>query len=145
MTRSAEIVRKTAETNISLSINIDGTGQSQISTGIGFFDHLLEQIAKHGNIDLTIFAKGDLHIDTHHTIEDIGIALGEAFTQALKNKKGIERYGFLLPMDDCLAQVAIDFGGRSWLVWNVEFKREKIGKIGWRRPRRWSLSLGERC
>ena len=127
--RISHIIRRTTETSIAVEINLDGNGDSNIYTGIGFFDHLLEQIAKHGNIDLSIFAKGDLHIDTHHTIEDIGIALGEAFTQALKNKKGIERYGFLLPMDDCLAQVAIDFGGRSWLVWNVEFKREKIGEM----------------
>ena len=101
----------------------------QINTGLGFFDHMLEQIARHGKIDLNIKCKGDLHIDEHHTIEDTAIALGEAFAKALGDKRGIERYGFLLPMDDCLAQVAIDFGGRSWLVWDAEFKREKIGEM----------------
>ncbi len=121
--------RKTNETLISIEINLDGTGNADIKTGLSFFDHMLEQIAKHGNIDLNIQCKGDLHIDEHHSIEDTGIALGEATVKALGNKRGIERYGFLLPMDDCLAEVAIDFGGRSWLVWNAEFKREKIGEM----------------
>ena len=112
-----------------MELNLDGTGQSVISTGIAFFDHMLEQIARHGNIDLNIIAKGDLHIDEHHTIEDTGLVLGEAFLQALGSKRGIERYGFCLPMDDCLAQVALDFGGRNWLVWEAEFKREKIGEM----------------
>lgn len=127
--RTGKVVRKTSETDILLEINLDGTGKNRISTGLGFFDHLLEQIARHGRIDITISAKGDLHVDEHHTIEDVGIALGEAFAQALGKKKGIERYGFLLPMDDCLAQVAIDFGGRPWLAWNVDFRRERIGDV----------------
>ncbi|MDB5224138.1 MAG: imidazoleglycerol-phosphate dehydratase [Chitinophagaceae bacterium] len=121
--------RKTNETKIGIELNLDGKGTANINTGLSFFDHMLEQIAKHGNIDLDIQCKGDLHIDEHHTIEDVGIALGEAIAKALGDKKGIERYGFLLPMDDCLAQVAIDFGGRSWLVWEAEFKREKIGEM----------------
>ena len=127
--RKAMVVRKTSETNISIELNLDGSGKSAISTGLGFFDHMLEQISRHGNMDLNIQVKGDLHIDEHHTIEDVAIALGEAFVNALGSKKGIERYGFLLPMDDCLAQVAIDFGGRPWLVWEAEFKREKIGEM----------------
>jgi imidazoleglycerol-phosphate dehydratase/histidinol-phosphatase len=127
--RKISQIRKTKETDISIELNIDGSGKSQISTGIAFFDHMLEQIAKHGNIDLSISAKGDLHIDEHHTIEDVGITLGEAFLNALGDKKGIERYGFCLPMDDCLAQVALDFGGRNWVVWEAEFKREKIGEM----------------
>lgn len=127
--RKATVSRKTNETNISVKVNLDGTGQSKLDTGIGFFDHMLEQIAKHGNLDLEITTKGDLYIDEHHTIEDVAITLGGAFLKALGNKKGIERYGFLLPMDDCLAQVAIDFGGRPWLVWQAEFKREKIGEM----------------
>lgn len=122
-------VRHTKETDIVIELNLDGSGKSTISTGIAFFDHMLEQIAKHGNIDLMIKAKGDLHIDEHHTIEDVGLALGEAFLKALDNKMGIERYGFCLPMDDCLAQVALDFGGRNWIVWEAEFKREKIGEM----------------
>jgi imidazoleglycerol-phosphate dehydratase / histidinol-phosphatase len=121
--------RKTNETKIDITLNLDGSGKSIIATGISFFDHMLEQIAKHGNLDLIITAKGDLHIDEHHTIEDVGITLGEAFLKALDNRKGIERYGFCLPMDDCLAQVAIDFGGRNWIVWDAEFKREKIGEM----------------
>lgn len=121
--------RNTNETKISIVINLDGTGKSQIKTGLGFFDHMLEQIAKHGNIDLQIECNGDLHIDEHHTIEDVGIALGEAFAKALGDKKGIERYAFVLPMDESLAQVAIDFGGRNWIVWEAEFKREKIGEM----------------
>jgi len=127
--RKATVVRNTSETKISIAVNLDGSGKSDIATGLGFFDHMLEQIAKHGNLDLCVKVTGDLHIDEHHTIEDVAIALGEAFLQALGSKKGVERYGFLLPMDDCLAQVAIDFGGRSWLVWQAEFKREKIGEM----------------
>lgn len=121
--------RKTNETDIKIELNLDGTGQTNNKTGINFFDHMLDQLGKHSGIDLTIEAKGDTQVDEHHTIEDTGIALGEAFASALGNKKGIERYGFCLPMDDCLAQVAIDFGGRSWIEWNVEFKREKIGDM----------------
>jgi imidazoleglycerol-phosphate dehydratase/histidinol-phosphatase len=127
--RTAKLNRKTKETEISVEINLDGNGKSQIFTGLGFFDHMLDQIAKHGNIDLNINVKGDLYVDEHHTIEDVGIALGEVFAQALGSKKGINRYGFLLPMDDCLSQVALDFGGRSWLVWNAKFSREKIGEM----------------
>ena len=121
--------RKTNETSVFIELNLDGRGVADIKTGLSFFDHMLEQIARHGNIDLMIKCKGDLHIDEHHTIEDTGIALGEAMAKALGDKRGIERYGFLLPMDDCLAQAAIDFGGRSWLVWDAEFKREKIGEM----------------
>ena len=121
--------RNTNETKITVDVNLDGTGKSSIQTGLAFFDHMLDQLARHGNIDLTVECKGDLHIDEHHSIEDTGIALGEAITLALGNKRGIERYGFLLPMDDCLAQVAIDFGGRNWIVWEAEFKREKIGEM----------------
>jgi imidazoleglycerol-phosphate dehydratase / histidinol-phosphatase len=127
--RVAEHRRTTKETDIHIKVNLDGTGEAKISTGLHFFDHMLEQIAKHGSIDLEIEAKGDLHIDEHHTIEDTGIALGELFAKALGDKRGIERYGFCLPMDDCLAQVALDFGGRNWLVWDAEFKREKIGEM----------------
>lgn len=127
--RVVEHARNTNETKISVKLNLDGSGNASISTGLGFFDHMLEQVARHGNVDLTINAKGDLHIDEHHTIEDVGIALGESFALALGNKRGIERYGFLLPMDDCLAQVAIDFGGRPWIEWNAEFKREKVGDM----------------
>jgi imidazoleglycerol-phosphate dehydratase/histidinol-phosphatase len=121
--------RNTNETKIDIKLNLDGSGKANIKTGIAFFDHMLEQLARHGNLDLAISCSGDLHIDEHHTIEDTGIALGEAMAEALGDKRGIERYGFLLPMDDCLAQVAIDFGGRSWLVWNADFKREKIGEM----------------
>ncbi len=127
--RSASIVRKTNETDICILLNLDGTGKSKIDTGIAFFDHMLDQIARHGQMDLEISVKGDLQVDEHHTIEDTAIALGEVFAQALGNKLGIERYGFCLPMDDCLAQVAIDFGGRNWLVWEAEFKREMIGQM----------------
>lgn len=127
--RTAKIVRNTSETQISVELNLDGEGKSNISTGIGFFDHMLDQISKHGGVDLDIEVKGDLYVDEHHTMEDVAIALGEAFKSALGQKKGIARYGFLLPMDDCLAQVAIDFGGRSWLVWGADFKREMIGEM----------------
>ncbi|QYU68231.1 imidazoleglycerol-phosphate dehydratase HisB [Leptolyngbya sp. 15MV] len=121
--------RKTSETDIRIELNLDGTGYADIKTGIPFFDHMLEQLARHSSLDLMIRADGDLHIDDHHTIEDVSITLGEAFSEALGGKTGIERYGFMLPMDDCLAQVALDFGGRSWIVWDVEFKREKIGDM----------------
>jgi len=127
--RIANILRETLETRIEIEINLDGSGKSHINTGLGFFDHMLEQIARHGLFDLKVQVQGDLHIDEHHTIEDVAITLGEAFYKALGNKKGIERYGFLLPMDDCLAQVAIDFGGRPWLVWDATFMREKIGDM----------------
>jgi imidazoleglycerol-phosphate dehydratase/histidinol-phosphatase len=127
--RVVEHRRATKETDIYIKINLDGKGDAKVSTGLHFFDHMLDQIARHGNIDLEIIANGDLHIDEHHTIEDTGIALGEVFATALGNKRGIERYGFCLPMDDCLAQVAIDFGGRNWIVWDAEFKREKIGEM----------------
>jgi imidazoleglycerol-phosphate dehydratase/histidinol-phosphatase len=127
--RTAQIKRKTNETDIFIEINLDGTGKSEISTGIAFFDHMLDQIARHGQVDLQIVVKGDLNVDEHHTIEDTAIALGEVFAKALGNKIGIERYGFCLPMDDCLAQVAIDFGGRNWLVWDANFNREMIGQM----------------
>lgn len=127
--RKAEVKRTTKETDIDVSVNLDGTGQSKIETGIAFFDHMLDQIAKHGQIDLHINVKGDLEVDEHHTIEDTAIALGEAMIKALGSKRGIERYGFCLPMDDALAQVAIDFGGRNWIVWEAEFNREMIGKM----------------
>lgn len=127
--RKVQHDRITNETKIKVNINLDGKGNSSISTGLPFFDHMLDQLARHGNIDLAIECKGDLHIDEHHTIEDTGLALGEALVKALGDKRGIERYGFLLPMDDCLAQVAIDFGGRNWIVWEAEFKREKIGDM----------------
>ena len=127
--RVATTIRKTNETGIQIELNLDGTGKSQINTGLPFFDHMLEQISRHGQMDLIIEVDGDLKVDEHHTIEDTAIALGETFAQALGNKLGIERYGFTLPMDDCLAQVAIDFGGRNWLVWEAEFKREKIGDM----------------
>lgn len=127
--RTVTHTRKTNETDITIHLNLDGTGKANIHTGLGFFDHMLDQIARHGGIDLEIIAKGDLHIDEHHTIEDTGIALGEAMALALGDKRGIERYGFCLPMDDCLAQAAIDFGGRNWLVWDAVFNREKIGEM----------------
>jgi len=127
--RSARIERQTKETAIVVEIDLDGSGKSKVETGIGFFDHMLEQIARHGDVDLRIIATGDLNVDPHHTIEDVAIALGEAISSALGSKRGIERYGFLLPMDDSLAQTAIDFSGRSWLVWDVQFACEKIGEI----------------
>ena len=127
--RVAEITRKTKETEIYIQLNLDGTGISNISTGIAFFDHMLDQLARHGQMNLEISVKGDLEVDEHHTIEDTAIALGEVFHNALGDKLGMERYGFSLPMDDCLAQAALDFGGRAWLVWEAEFKREMIGKM----------------
>lgn len=127
--RSASIVRNTKETQIAIDLNLDGTGQSEISTGLAFFDHMLDQISRHGQLDLKIIVEGDLEVDEHHTIEDTAIALGEVFYKALGDKLGLERYGFCLPMDDCLAQVSIDFGGRNWLVWEADFKREMIGKM----------------
>ena len=127
--RIAKIHRKTKETDIKIELNIDGTGESDIKTGLAFFDHMLDQLARHGQMDLKIYVDGDLEVDEHHTIEDTAIALGEVFNKALQNKLGIERYGFCLPMDDCLAQVAIDFGGRNWLVWDADFKREMVGDM----------------
>ena len=127
--RTAETHRKTNETDIFINLNLDGTGKSDIKTGLAFFDHMLDQLARHGQMDLTIKVDGDLEVDEHHTIEDTGIALGEVFHNALGNKLGIERYGFCLPMDDCLAQAAIDFGGRNWLVWDADFKREMVGDM----------------
>lgn len=127
--RSVANERNTNETKISIELNVDGNGKADIKTGLGFFDHMLEQIARHGKMDLKIHTKGDLHIDEHHTIEDTGIALGEAFAKALVDKTGMERYGFALPMDEADAKVLIDFGGRNWIVWNAEFKREKIGEM----------------
>ena len=127
--RTGSIIRNTNETQIQIDLNLDGTGKSDISTGISFFDHMLDQIARHGQLDLVLKVKGDLEVDEHHTIEDTAIALGEVFAKTLGSKLGIERYGFCLPMDDCLAQVAIDFGGRNWLVWEADFKREMVGKM----------------
>ena len=127
--RRVSYERKTNETDIKLQLNLDGNGKSKIDTGIPFFDHMIDQLARHGAMDIKLSVKGDLEVDEHHTIEDTAIALGESFAKALGNKLGIERYGFCLPMDDCLAQVAIDFGGRNWLVWETEFKREMIGKM----------------
>lgn len=127
--RQAKTIRKTNETNIEIELNLDGNGEGQISTGLHFFDHMLQQIAKHGKMDLKVQVDGDLEIDDHHTIEDTALAFGETFLKALGSKKGIERYGFTLPMDDCLAQVVIDFGGRPWIVWEADFKREKVGDV----------------
>jgi len=125
--RTARVERNTKETKILVELNLDGTGKGKISTGLGFFDHMLDQIARHAGVDLNIQVNGDLQVDEHHTIEDTGLALGEAFKLALGDKRGVERYGYCLPMDDCLAQVAIDFGGRPWIIWEAEFKREKVG------------------
>ncbi|MDQ2179788.1 bifunctional histidinol-phosphatase/imidazoleglycerol-phosphate dehydratase HisB [Marinifilum sp. D714] len=125
--RTAKIVRYTKETQIEIKLDLDGEGKGEFDTGIGFFDHMLDQIAKHAGVDLSVKVKGDLEVDEHHTIEDTAIALGEAFNKALGSKLGLDRYGFSLPMDDCLAQVSLDFGGRNWLVWDTEFKREMIG------------------
>lgn len=127
--RLADVTRITNETDIRINLNLDGKGKANIHTGLGFFDHMLDQLAKHSGADLSIQVKGDLHIDEHHTIEDTALALGEAYAKALGDKKGIYRYGFLLPMDEALAQVAIDFSGRNWLVWEADFKREKIGEM----------------
>lgn len=127
--RTAEITRTTHETDITVRINLDGTGKCDIQTGLGFFDHMLEQIGRHGMMDLYVRCNGDLHVDEHHSIEDTGIVLGECLLQALGDKRGIERYGYTLPMDDCLCQVALDFGGRPWLVWDAEFHREKVGEM----------------
>lgn len=127
--RIAEVKRTTKETDIYVKVNLDGTGRCDIATGLGFFDHMLEQIGKHGMIDLTIHTKGDLYVDEHHTIEDTALALGECLDKALGSKRGIERYGYSLPMDDCLCSVALDFGGRPWLVWDAEFHREKVGEM----------------
>ena len=127
--RISKVERKTSETHIQIELNLDGSGKSSIQTGIGFFDHMLEQIARHGNLDLKIIVNGDLHIDEHHTVEDVALSLGEALLKALGGKKGIERYSFVLPMDDCFAQVALDLGGRPWLVWDVKFMREKVGEL----------------
>lgn len=127
--RKVSVSRKTHETDIQVTVGLDGNGKSNISTGLGFFDHMLEQISRHGNIDLDITCHGDLHVDEHHTIEDTALALGECFALALGDKRGIERYGYSLPMDDCLCQVSLDFGGRPWLVWDAEFKREKVGEM----------------
>lgn len=127
--RTAVVRRKTKETDIEVEVNLDGSGQTLVSTGLGFFDHMLEQIGKHSGMDLKVKVKGDLEVDEHHTIEDTAIALGEAIAKALGDKRGIERYGFCLPMDDCLCQVALDFGGRPWLVWQAEFHREKVGDV----------------
>ncbi|NBC07879.1 MAG: bifunctional histidinol-phosphatase/imidazoleglycerol-phosphate dehydratase HisB [Bacteroidetes bacterium] len=127
--RTAEVHRKTKETDIYIHLDLDGSGKSDLDTGLGFFDHMLDQLARHGGLGLTVKVKGDLHVDEHHTIEDTALALGEAFAKAIGDKLGMERYGFALPMDDCLAQVAIDFGGRPWIVWEAEFKREKIGDM----------------
>lgn len=127
--RTAEVRRTTKETDIDIRLNLDGNGTCDIHTGLGFFDHMLEQIGKHGGIDLYIHVKGDLWVDEHHTVEDTALALGECLRKALGSKRGIERYGFCLPMDDCLCQVALDFGGRPWLVWDAEFRREKIGDV----------------
>lgn len=127
--RSVTVERKTRETDISVELSLDGTGKTDISTGLGFLDHMLEQIGRHAGCDLTVKAKGDLHVDEHHTVEDTALALGEAFGKALRDKAGMERYGFVLPMDDSLATVALDFGGRPWLVWKAHFRREKVGDL----------------
>lgn len=127
--RTAVVQRTTRETDIYIALNLDGSGKTNVSTGLGFFDHMLDQIGKHSGMDLTVRVKGDLNVDEHHTIEDTAIALGEALLKALGDKRGIERYGFCLPMDDCLCSVALDFGGRPWLVWDAEFHRERVGDM----------------
>lgn len=127
--RTAKVRRNTKETQVNIELNLDGTGKGNVSTGLGFFDHMLDQIARHSGVDLTVQVTGDLEVDEHHTIEDTGLALGEAFKLALGDKRGVERYGYCLPMDDCLAQVAVDFGGRPWIVWDADFKREKVGDV----------------
>lgn len=127
--RTATVTRTTHETDIQVCVGLDGNGKADISTGLGFFDHMLEQIARHGNIDLSIHCRGDLHVDEHHTIEDTALVLGECLALALGDKRGIERYGYSLPMDDCLCMVSLDFGGRPWLVWDAEFHRERIGEM----------------
>lgn len=127
--RTAKVERNTAETSIKVELNIDGNGKYDVATGLGFFDHMISQLARHSGCDLTVNVKGDLEVDEHHTIEDTGLAIGEAFYLALGNKRGMERYGYALPMDDCMAQVLIDFGGRPWLVWDAAFHREKIGEM----------------
>lgn len=127
--RKAVVSRKTRETDIYVEVNLDGSGKTDIETGLGFFNHMLDQLGKHSGIDLTVRTKGDLEVDEHHTVEDTAIALGEALLKAMGDKRGLERYGFCLPMDDCLCQVAMDFGGRSWLVWEAEFKRERVGDV----------------
>jgi len=127
--RSSNVTRRTGETDIRIDLALDGTGKADISTGLGFFDHMLDQIARHGQFDVGVQVDGDLHVDEHHTVEDTALALGEAFLRALGNKKGLQRYGFTLPMDDSLASVAVDFGGRPWLVWEADFKREKVGDV----------------
>ena len=127
--RQVQHVRNTKETKIKVTLNLDGTGKANIHTGLGFFDHMLEQIARHGSLDLDIYCEGDLHIDEHHTIEDVGLALGEAFANGLTDKRGMERYGFALPMDEAEAKVLIDFGGRNWIVWDATFSREKVGEM----------------
>ena len=127
--RTAEMHRTTKETDVYVKLDLNGTGKCDICTGLGFFDHMLEQIGKHGMLDITVRVKGDLHVDEHHTIEDTALTLGECLGKALGDKRGIERYGYSLPMDDCLCQVALDFGGRPWLVWQADFQREKIGEM----------------
>ena len=127
--RTAVVIRNTKETKIRVELNLDGTGKGEIHTGLGFFDHMLDQIARHSGVNLIVQVDGDLNVDEHHTIEDTGLALGEAFRLALGDKRGVERYGYCLPMDDCLAQVVIDFGGRPWIVWNADFMREKVGEM----------------
>ena len=127
--RVAAVRRTTKETDVYVSLNVDGSGRCEVDTGLGFFDHMLEQIGKHGGMDLTVRVQGDLHVDEHHTMEDTALALGECLLKALGDKRGMERYGYCLPMDDCLCRVALDFGGRPWLVWDAEFRRERIGDV----------------
>jgi len=129
MSRTASVERSTGETSVRVVVELDGGGSARVQTGIGFFDHMLELLAKHSGIDLTLEARGDLEVDEHHTVEDVGLALGEALSQALGGRKGIRRYGFLLPMDESLAMVAIDLGGRPYLVFDAEFRRERVGEL----------------